>query len=95
MKSIILKDYGIVLTGRSFGHQVYKALEKNITYPVCLDFQMVESMGSSFGEEIVIPVAQNQENKIYIKNANRVILSCLNDITEEKNFEIKFVDEKS
>ncbi|NJL24861.1 MAG: STAS-like domain-containing protein [Calothrix sp. SM1_5_4] len=84
-----LKEFGSVLTGREYGKTVYETLAAKLTHPAGLDFEGVESMGSSFGDEIVIPIARAQGNKIVVKNANPVITSCLTDIAEESQIDIE------
>ena len=88
MNFFALKEFGAVLTGREYGKTVYGALAPKLTNPVGLDFEGVESMGSSFGDEIVIPIARDQNNKIVVRNANPVITSCLMDIADENDINI-------
>ncbi|EKD51097.1 MAG: hypothetical protein ACD_62C00348G0003 [uncultured bacterium] len=83
MKLIILKDFGTVLTGRELGFRSYKILADDLEYPVAFDFTDVSAMGSSFGDEFIVPIANKQDKTVYISNANPVVMSCLQDIAEE------------
>jgi STAS-like domain of unknown function (DUF4325) len=91
MKFLNLKDFGSVLTGRDFGRTVFQSLSQNLDHPVGLNFAGVESMGSSFGDEIIIPIARAQGNKIYVKYANSVVWSCLRDIAEDGKIDVNDV----
>ena len=88
MTTIKLNQYGTVLTGREFGADVMKSLAKEVVHPVCLDFEGVEAIGSSFGDEVVPPLAAKQDNKIQIKNANETVRSILADIATDASIEI-------
>ena len=92
MKSILLKEYGSILTGREFGKQVAKELMMNSSAPVMLDFQGVVSLGSSFGDEVVPPLALRQEKNISIINANHSIKTILRDVAADASINIKFQD---
>ncbi|PWU16724.1 MAG: hypothetical protein C5B49_10130 [Bdellovibrio sp.] len=89
MTFFALKEFGSVLTGREYGKTIYGTLAEKLVHPAGLDFEGVESMGSSFGDEIVIPIARDQGNKIVVRNANQVITSCLMDIAEENQISIE------
>jgi len=89
MTFFALKEFGSVLTGREYGKMVYGNLAPKIKPPVGLDFEGVEVMGSSFGDEIIIPIARDQGNKISVKNANPVIISCIMDISEENRISVE------
>jgi hypothetical protein len=58
------------------------------TYPVCLDFEGVEAMGSSFGEEIIPVLAAKQKNQILVKNANETVQWILKDIALDMGIKI-------
>lgn len=91
MKTIKLSEYGAILTGREFGSDVMKKLKSILRSPVILDFEGVESMGSSFGDEVVPPIAHSQNNLVSVINANNEVKSTLNDIAFDANIEIKFL----
>ena len=49
-------------------------------------------MGSSFGEEVVVPLAQSDLTKaISIKSANNSILDCLQKIQQDFGLNINFL----
>jgi STAS-like domain of unknown function (DUF4325) len=58
MNIIKLNQYGSVLTGGEFGADVMKALSTRVVHPVCLDFDGVEAIGSSFGDEVILVLAR-------------------------------------
>ena len=89
MTIIKLNQYGSVLTGREFGADVMKALSHQVQPPIFLDFEGVESIGSSFGDEVVPPLAAKQNNKIGIRNANETVKAILKDIAEDAGIEIE------
>lgn len=88
MTVIKLIQYGAVLTGREFGADVMKGLATQVTYPVCLDFEGVESIGSSFGDEVIPALASHQDNKISIKNANETVRSILRDVASDAGIKL-------
>ena len=89
MNIIKLDPFGTVLTGREFGQDVFRELQTKIKYPCVLDFMHIGALGSSFGEELLIPIAGKQQGILNIKNANPIVMMCLKDIAEE--FELKIV----
>ena len=89
MTVIKLNEYGMVLTGREFGADVMKALAVQVKPPVILDFEGVESIGSSFGDEVVPPLAERQSKKIEVKNANDTVKAILKEIADDAGIEIK------
>ncbi len=82
-----LSQFGVDLAGREFGKNVYDLIIKDTTFPITLDFEGVGSMGSSFADEVIVKIAKQQENRIIVKNINRVIKSCLNDVKDEAAIE--------
>lgn len=91
MTIIKLNQFGSVLTGREFGADVMKGLAQSITYPVCLDFDGVESIGSSFGDEVIPVLALNQNNKIAVKNTNETVRSILKDVAADAGIELEII----
>lgn len=89
MNILKLNQFGADLAGREFGKKVYELIINETDFPIILDFEGVGSMGSSFADEVVVKIARNQNNKIIVKNINRVIKSCLSDVTEETGIESK------
>lgn len=92
METILLHKYGLILTGRGFGKQVSEELQKQIPHgDVELDFGKVISLGSSFGEEVVVPFAKRQNNFIVVKSANSVVKRCLELIAKDFSLQIDFL----
>lgn len=92
MKNIELKSYGSVLTGRPWGAQAYADIKESIGEEIIqLDFSGVFSLGSSFGEEFVVPIAKRQNNEIQIKGANAPVRNCLALIATDFNIKISFI----
>lgn len=89
MTVIKLNQYGQVLTGREFGADVVKELLKGLHFPVCIDFIGVESIGSSFGDEVIPTLAQQQGNRIEVKNVNETVRAILMDIAMDAGIELK------
>ena len=92
MKNIILKKFGVVLTGRPYGAQIYSELLKEFgdSTEVEFDFSGVASLGSSFGEEVIVPFAKKQGNKITIRAASAPVRSCVKLIAKDFNLNVDF-----
>ncbi|MBU2573778.1 MAG: DUF4325 domain-containing protein [Elusimicrobia bacterium] len=90
MTTIKLKEYGAILTGREFGQTVLKALIGKHQPPFELDFEGVFSMGSSFGDEVLPPIAKLQGNELQVINASKTVQACIEDIRVETNIEFTF-----
>lgn len=88
---IALRRFGAVLTGRPFGAQAYSELEKEFgTKRVQLDFSGVSSLGSSFGEEVIVPFAKRQDNSMTVLAANAPVRDCINLIATDFGLKIEF-----
>ena len=94
MQSITLKNFGAILTGRPYGVQIYSELKKEYesVAEVEFDFSGVASLGSSFGEEVIVPFAKKQGNKISIRSANAPVRSCLQLIAKDFSLIVDFKD---
>lgn len=90
MGVIALQEYGSDLAGREFGKTVYKQLSDKFAGEVCFDFAGVESLGSSFADEVIVKFAGRQGNKVEVRNANRVVRSCLSDVEDESGTKIVY-----
>lgn len=90
MTIIKLKEYGSVLTGREFGKTTLKALLEKYKQPFVFDFEGVFSMGSSFGDEVLLPVAKLQDNEVTVLNVSKTVKVCLGAISEENNIKFTF-----
>lgn len=92
MQNIMLKNFGVILTGRPYGVQIYSELQKefSIESEVEFDFSGVASLGSSFGEEVIVPFAKRQGDKVTVRSANSPVRSCLQLIAQDFNLKIDF-----
>lgn len=92
MQKIILKNFGVILTGRPYGAQIYAELEKKYenSAEIEIDCEGVASLGSSFGEEVIVPFARKQGNKITVRSASSAVKSCLQLIAKDFNLNINF-----
>lgn len=85
-------DFGKNLTGRPYGKRVYEEMRPSLKGTVTLNFQGVFSLGSSFGDEVVPPLAFQQGKKIVVKNANKSIKNILKDVANDAKIQIVFED---
>ncbi len=91
MTILKLDCFGSTLTGREFGKSSYQEiLKKQLKLPVVLDFSGISSLGSSFADEVIFPLAHAQGNQITILNANDVVRSCLRDVSDETGMKIVY-----
>lgn len=88
MNTIKMIEFGPILTGRDFGQKTMKELAAKIQHPVTLDFSGTISMGSSFGDEIIPPIAKQQGGEITVINANPAVQSCLQLIADGNGIKI-------
>lgn len=88
MTTIKLKEFGAILTGRDFGKSTYRTLTEKHKPPFELDLEGVFSMGSSFGDEVIPPMARLQGNQITILNASKVVRACICAIVEETKIKV-------
>lgn len=90
MMIIKISEFGTILTGREFGENVYRELSNKISSVVELDFDGVISLGSSFGDEVVPPIAKKQGGIIKIKNTNNAVKRALENVASDAKITIKF-----
>ncbi len=90
MATIKLKEYGAILTGREFGKTVFKTLVEKYKPPFELDFEGVFSMGSSFGDEVLPPIARLQENELRVLNTSKTVKTCIVAIREGTGIRFTF-----
>ena len=88
MKTVEMNKFGSVLTGREFGKDMMIRLAETIEYPVVLNFNGVISLGSSFADEVLIPIAKQQGNVLEIINASTAVWDCINDVAIDAKIEI-------
>lgn len=90
MCEIQMKEFGVVLTGRAYGKDCFEKLSRrNLSSPFTINFNGVISLGSSFGEEIIVPLSKMTTDPIRIMNANPAIQDCLKKI--EIDFKLQLV----
>jgi hypothetical protein len=83
-----MNNYGSVLTGREFGKQTFDNLK--LDYPVSLDFSGVNTLGSSYADEVFVPIAKKQMNKITVLNVNSPVRDCIKDVAIDNNISVTF-----
>ena len=88
MSLIKLKEYGLNLAGRPFGIQTYQHIKGKYSIPYQVDFEGVFSVGSSFADEVIAKLAEDNGGQIQVANASRVINKCLNEVAKDNNFKI-------
>lgn len=88
----MLKDFGVILTGRPYGVQIYSELQKKYSNATEVEFDLsgVASLGSSFGEEVIVPFAKKQGNKVTIHSANAPVRNCIQLIAKDFNLVVDF-----
>jgi len=93
MNKLNMSKYGTILTGRDFGQKIIKELSSTLDYPVELDFRGVISLGSSFGDEVVSVIAQQQDSRLTVIGPNKAVWDCLLRIAEEYKIQITKKDQ--
>jgi len=86
-----MNKFGRTLTDRADGKKAYQNIISNGEFPNLLDFSGDMSMGSSFGDEILPKLAEKNSNKIFIKNANMPIKSCVKKVKEDAQIEVEYI----
>jgi hypothetical protein len=89
MKTIDLSLYGLDLSGREFGQEVYQSIIKD--RPIQFDFSRIGSIGSSFADEVIGKISNENGGQVAIKGANRIVKKCLMDMAEDLKIEITFI----
>lgn len=90
MSLINLYEFGLNLSGRPVGKSSYSVIRNNNEGPYELDFTRVMSVGSSFSDEVVGKLANDNGGSIVVINANRVIRKCLDNLKVEKGIDIEY-----
>lgn len=86
-----MNKFGKTLTDRADGKKSFQDIIRDGVYPNLLDFSGVISMGSSFGDEILPRLAEKHNNKIFVKNANMAIKSCVKKVVEDTSIEVEYI----
>ncbi len=90
MNTILMRQFGTTLTDRADGKKTFEEIFRTSTFPVALDFSGVVSLGSSFGDEVILKVAERQENKLAILHANHVIQNAVRRSIEDCPVSVSF-----
>lgn len=85
-----MQQFGTTLTDRSDGKKAFTEILRTSTFPVTLDFSGVVSLGSSFGDEVILKVAERQENKVAVFHANHVIQNAIRRTIEDTPVVVSF-----
>lgn len=92
MNVIKMNEFGSTLTDREDGKKAFREISGRSTFPVALDFSDVVSLGSSFGEEVILKIASLQGGGIAILNVNHVIKISITRIIEDTSIRVSFTD---
>jgi len=90
MNTVLMRQFGTTLTDRADGKKAYKEILRTTTFPVTLDFRGVVSLGSSFGDEVILAVAERQGNALTIAHANNVIKNAVRRTIEDTPIALSF-----
>ena len=92
MTTISMIRFGRTLTDRPDGQKAFAAIISESAPPYCLDFKGVMSIGSSFGDEVIVKLAERQGNTIGVQNVNDGIRSCIKRVVEGTSVEVRFLE---
>ena len=92
MSKVPMNQFGSTLTDRADGKKAFQEISDKYSLPVTLDFLGVVSLGSSFGEEVILKIAPLQDLKITIANTNSVMKNSVRRIVEETEIEVTYDD---
>lgn len=88
MSVVMLKKFGMNLSGRPLGISTFPIIVSQHEAPFELDFSEVFSIGSSFADEVVAKLAELNGGEIKIINSSNVVNKCLKDVAKEKGFKL-------
>ena len=92
MNTIPMRQFGSTLTDRADGKKAFQEILRKTVFPVSLDFSGVVSLGSSFGDEVILTVAERQGNTITVLHANKVIQNAIRRSVEDSPVAVSFSD---
>ena len=92
MSTVQMSRFGSTLTDRADGKKAFQEITERYTPPLILDFQEVVSLGSSFGEEVILRIAPLQNYEITVLNTNSVIKISIQRIIEDTGIKVLFSD---
>jgi len=82
-----MSKFGTTLTDRADGKKAWAEISSK-PIPNMLDFEGVISLGSSFGDEVLPKVAEQNQDSIQVINANQAVRSCISKIVEDFGFAV-------
>ena len=85
-----MRQFGTTLTDRADGKKAFEQIRRTSRFPVALDFSEVVSLGSSFGDEVILKVAEMQGNAITVSHANHVIQNAIRRSVEDSPVTVSF-----
>lgn len=94
MTTVQMRQFGSTLTDRADGKKVFEAIRRTSAFPVELDFSDVVSLGSSFGDEVVLAIAGMQLNEITVRHANHIIQNSIRRSIEDTLVTVSFKDDQ-
>lgn len=89
MSIIPMNKFGNTLTDREDGKKAFSVITSTYSPPYVLDFNGVISLGSSFGDEIILKLALLQGDNIRIININDGIRASIKRIIEETDINVE------
>jgi hypothetical protein len=92
MNTILMQQFGTTLTDRADGKKAFEGILRTSTFPVALDFGGVVALGSSFGDEVILKVAERQGNELTVAHANHVIQNAIRRSVEDTPVTVSFAD---
>jgi len=90
MSTVAMNQFGSTLTDRADGKKAFREIFEKYRLPVTLDFKGVVSLGSSFGEEVILKIGPLQNNEITILNTNSVMKNSIRRIIEDTDIIVIF-----
>lgn len=91
MSMVVLKKFGLNLSGRPQGIQAFGVIVDKLGPPYELDFTDIFSIGSSFADEVVAELARLNGGIVKVYNSNRIIQKCLKAVAKDKEIEILYL----
>jgi len=93
MKIYKLNIHGAVLTGRDYGALVMKEINQKMEKNMILDFEGVASLGSSFGDEVITPIARFNGGYVEVCNVSPAVKTALDDVANDGEINITYISE--
>ena len=90
MSTVAMDQFGSTLTDRADGKKAFREISEKHRFPVTLDFQGVVSLGSSFGEEVILKIGPLQNYEVTIINTNSVMKNSVRRIIEDTDIKVIF-----